>query len=87
MGAFIRTEFDKIVLICLFAGMLFLLHHTAESADQAPEKELVQWMREVSAGVLGALLGLIRGSHTYTPAPEPPKKPDKPDNPDNPEDK
>lgn len=57
-SAFIRDNFDKLLLVFLFlcalSALLHLVHHNSDM-------EQVHWAREVVDTILGALLGLITG--------------------------
>lgn len=55
---FFSDHFTVFLLFSWTVGMLFYVLHIAH---HDPDKELLGWAREVTAGVIGALLGMLTG--------------------------
>lgn len=75
MGAWLRENFDKLLLSVLFVGLVCLVLFL--SVQKIGNGEL-SWAREQSGTVLGALLGLITGralAHSAQPPTNPPEAP------------
>lgn len=65
MGKFLSSNFDKLLLVAIFAGICqMVIHLTHDNRDG----DLVLWAREMAGTVLGGLLGLITGHALATRA-------------------
>src|SRR5207249_4185498 len=58
MKQFADENFDKLLLVALFACLIMLVLHMEHHQG---DREQLSWAREQSGTVLGALLGLITG--------------------------
>ncbi|SRR5260221_7928045 len=56
---FIVTNFN---IILLFGWVVFMLFYVLHISHDGADKELIGWSREVTAGVIGALLGMLTGA-------------------------
>lgn len=54
-----RGNFDKFLLVGLFAFLISLLIHTIHAKDVDPS--IAQWFRETCNTVMGTLIGIITG--------------------------
>lgn len=53
---------DHFAILLLFWWTVGMLLYVLHIAHHAPDKDLLSWGREVTAGVIGALLGILTGA-------------------------
>ena len=53
---------DHFSILLLFSWVIFMMFYVMHIAHHSLDKDLLQWSRENTAGVIGALLGMLTGT-------------------------